>query len=977
MANKRTIKTEFEISGEQQYSAAMKDCRDKVALLDSEMAKLQSAYSGQMNTLEALQQKGQILAQKYDAQKQKVDGLRSAVDNAKAAQQEWQQRAETSAQKAEALSQRLQRLENSTEDTTDEQKRLREELAKVNNEQQEAQRKYESTTQTVNKYQKALNYAEADLNKTSAAIKDNNKHLDEAGNSADGCASSIDGFGKKAADSGDKSTLFGQLTAKAVGAAATAFTATGIINLVVKLAKAYNEAVEEAAKYETALAKVATIADTSAMPMEKASQAILDVSSSMGVSAEDLSESVYQAISASVDSADAVNFAAQAVKLAKGGFTDAATAVDTLTTILNAYGKKTSETEHVMDVLIKTQNLGKTSVDALGKSMAQTIPFAASYNVSLEDLSASYAILTKNGTKTAEASTKIKAMLTELGDTGSIVGKTLKEETGESFLQLMSSGKSLYDILDVLQQSVGGSAEAFNQLWSSVEAQAAALTLAKGGAAEYETTLSAMNRSSGAAEFAYNTMADTAEESSARAKAAWDNLKKSMVDTELKTDWNNFWANLWDTVRQDIENGDDFAEVSAERREALNKLDEDWRKGVITNEQYEKKRAAWQEKYNKLLEECQEGTYRAHKEQIEKRKADEEATETMERLIDAYDGSDEAVESLLNTMESGSLVGDKLSLAFRDQQSAIVSVRDEMDALSQAYEVAKNSAYDSLSSTVGTFEMFDATAATSIDAATAALNSQMDWMSNYGANLDTVMQMAADAGITLTDSMIEAMTSGTQEGAALVQGLVNSGADGIAQLNDSWAGLEEGKEILSGTLAGYVTDYDRKMSELEKREKEAVSNLNQSVAAYNATRDTFNAAVRAAGTYTQFLETAYANAGAAAASAYNSALSNGLANSTPSGSFRNVQKSRIPMDAAANKTISRTVAAFNAGGRSDRQTIKVQADNGALLSELRALRREIADTGIFLDTGALVGGLANGMDSALGKKMTMARRGDM
>lgn len=977
MANKRTIKTEFEISGEQQYSAAMKDCRDKVALLDSEMAKLQSAYSGQMNTLEALQQKGQILSQKYDAQKQKVDGLRSAVDNAKAAQQEWQQRAETSAQKAEALSQRLQRLGNSTEDTTDEQKRLREELAKVNNEQQEAQRKYESTTQTVNKYQKALNYAEADLNKTSAAIKDNNKHLDEAENSAEGCASSIDGFGKKAADSGDKSTLFGQLTAKAVGAAAGAFTATGIINLVVKLAKAYNEAVEEAAKYETALAKVATIADTSAMPMAKASQAILDVSSSMGVSAEDLSESVYQAISASVDSADAVNFAAQAVKLAKGGFTDAATAVDTLTTILNAYGKKTSETEHVMDVLIKTQNLGKTSVDALGKSMAQTIPFAASYNVSLEDLSASYAILTKNGTKTAEASTKIKAMLTELGDTGSIVGKTLKEETGESFLQLMSSGKSLYDILDVLQQSVGGSAEAFNQLWSSVEAQAAALTLAKGGAAEYETTLSAMNRSSGAAEFAYNTMADTAEESSARAKAAWDNLKKSMVDTEFKTDWNNFWANLWDTVRQDIENGDDFAEVSAERREALNKLDEDWRKGVITNEQYEKKRAAWQEKYNKLLEECQEGTYRAHKEQIEKRKADEEATETIERLIDAYDGSDEALESLLNTMESDSLVGDKLSLAFRDQQNAIVSVRDEMDALSQAYEVAKNSAYDSLSSTVGTFEMFDATAATSIDAATAALNSQMDWMSNYGANLDTVMQMAADAGITLTDSMIEAMTSGTQEGAALVQGLVNSGADGIAQLNDSWAGLEEGKETLSGTLAGYVTDYDRKMSELEKREKDAVNNLNQSVAAYNATRDTFNAAVRAAGTYTQFLETAYADAGAAAASAYNSALSNGLANSTPSGRFGNVQKSRISMDAAANKTISRTVAAFNAGGRSDRQTITVQADNGALLSELRALRREIADTGIFLDTGALVGGLANGMDSALGKKMTMARRGDM
>nr|DAJ66772.1 MAG TPA: minor tail protein [Caudoviricetes sp.] len=977
MANKRDILTEFKISGEQQYSAAMKDCRDKVALLDSEMAKLQSAYSGQMNTMEALQQKGQILAQKYDAQKQKVDGLRSAVENAKSAQQGWQQRAETNAKKAEVLSQRLQKLKDSTEDTSEEQKNLQKELDDVNKDLEKAQRRYESTTQTVNKYQKALNYAEADLNKTSAAIKDNNKHLDEAENSADGCASSIDGFGKKAADSGEKSTLFGQLTSKAVGAAAGAFTATGIINLVVKLAKAYNEAVEEAAKYETALAKVATIADTSAMPMEKASRAILDVSSSMGVSAEDLSESVYQAISASVDSADAVNFAAQAVKLAKGGFTDAATAVDTLTTILNAYSKKTSETEHVMDVLITTQNLGKTSVDALGKSMAQTIPFAASYNVSLEDLSASYAILTKNGTKAAEASTKIKAMLTELGDTGSIVGKTLKEETGESFLQLMSSGKSLYDILDVLQQSVGGSTEAFNQLWSSVEAQAAALTLAKGGASEYDDTLSAMKKSAGAAESAYNTMADTAEEASGRAKSAFDNLKKSMVSTEFKTEWENYWAGLWESSRKNKERGDDANDLLEEQSAALKKLKSEWKSGSITNEEYENKRSALQKKYNNLLEECRKGIYREKQARRDLFEENRKSLGEMREMLETYDNTEESVERLIEYMALESAGSSMAAQMFGEERDAIVSVRDEMDALSQAYEVAKNSAYDSLSSTVGTFEMFDATAATSIDAATAALNSQMDWMSNYGANLDTVMQMAADAGIALTDSMIEAMTSGTQEGAALVQGLVNSGADGIAQLNDSWAGLEEGKETLSGTLAGYVTDYDRKMSELEKRENEAVNNLNQSVAAYNATQDTFNAAVRAAGTYTQFLETAYANAGAAAASAYNSALSNGLANSTPSGSFRNVQKSRIPMDAAANKTISRTVAAFNAGGRSDRQTITVQADNGALLSELRALRREIADTGIFLDTGALVGGLANGMDSALGKKMTMARRGDM
>ena len=50
-----------------------------------------------------------------------------------------------------------------------------------------------------------------------------------------------------------------------------------------------------------------------------------------------LSESVYSAISASVDTANSVEFVAQANALAVGGFTQTATAVDILTTALNAY----------------------------------------------------------------------------------------------------------------------------------------------------------------------------------------------------------------------------------------------------------------------------------------------------------------------------------------------------------------------------------------------------------------------------------------------------------------------------------------------------------------------------------------------------------------------------------------------------------------------------------------------------------------
>ena len=49
------------------------------------------------------------------------------------------------------------------------------------------------------------------------------------------------------------------------------------------------------------------------------------------------------------------------MKLAKGGFTDGAKAVDVLTTAINAYGLEASDATRVSDLLITTQNLGKTT----------------------------------------------------------------------------------------------------------------------------------------------------------------------------------------------------------------------------------------------------------------------------------------------------------------------------------------------------------------------------------------------------------------------------------------------------------------------------------------------------------------------------------------------------------------------------------------------------------------------------------------
>lgn len=319
---------------------------------------------------------------------------------------------------------------------------------------------------------------------------------------------SADGIsGKLAEVMGGEAASAGKISGKGLGSALVR-TLTKVV-AAAGIGKMLQSAFTGGTAFESSMAKVGTIADTAKVPLESLSSQVLQVSGDMHIGANEIAEAAYQAISAGQDTGNAVAFAGQASMLATAGFTSTTSAVDILTTALNAYGKGADEAGHVSDVLLTTQNLGKTSVDELAGSMGRVIPLAAAYNVSLENLSSGLAIMTANGIATAEASTYTKSMLNELGDTGSTVGKILQQQTGKSFAELNADGKSLGDVLQVLYDSVGGDATKFAGLWSSVEAGTGALSLASSGADKFNGVLQQMQADSGATQTAYDTMTDT------------------------------------------------------------------------------------------------------------------------------------------------------------------------------------------------------------------------------------------------------------------------------------------------------------------------------------------------------------------------------------------------------------------------------------------------------------------------------------
>lgn len=261
--------------------------------------------------------------------------------------------------------------------------------------------------------------------------------------------------------------------------------------------------------FENAMNKVSTIADTSDMPMDTLRKSILQLSDDTGIAASDIADNVYNAISAGQKTGDAVAFVGNAAKLAKAGFTDSASALDVLTTTLNAYKLEADQASHVSDVLLQTQNKGKTTVGELSASIGKAIPTAAAFNVNLENLAAAYATTTANGVATAESTTYIKSMLKELGDTGSTVGKIIKEKTGKSFSDLMASGGTLGDALNALNEEGSKSNKTMYDMFGSAEAASAAAILASDNSSKFAENLSAMGDAAGLTDDSFNKMAST------------------------------------------------------------------------------------------------------------------------------------------------------------------------------------------------------------------------------------------------------------------------------------------------------------------------------------------------------------------------------------------------------------------------------------------------------------------------------------
>ena len=350
----------------------------------------------------------------------------------------------------------------------------------------------------------------------------------------------VKGFAKSVGKMGAKAGL-------AFGAAATAVGVTGV---------------QAASSFEKSMREVLTLLpNAGAETFGELSDQVKTFSKEFGVLPNEVIPSLYQALSAGVPQENVFEFLEVAQKAAKGGVTDLETAVDGITSVVNAYGADVLDAAEASDLMFTAVRLGKTDFTQLSNSMFQVAPIASALGVEFQDVTGALANLTAQGTPTKVAATQMKAALSELGKEGTKADKAFREIAGVGFTDFIASGGDTAEAFILLSEGAAASNQSVLDMFGSIEAGQAVLGLTSDGGEAFNATLAEMSNSAGATDAAFDTMDQGLAANFDRIKANIEVLKieigqKLAPLVETATAWiiDNFdnFKNIAEDVREKI-----------------------------------------------------------------------------------------------------------------------------------------------------------------------------------------------------------------------------------------------------------------------------------------------------------------------------------------------------------------------------------------------------------------------------------------
>lgn len=286
---------------------------------------------------------------------------------------------------------------------------------------------------------------------------------------------------------------------------AGAIAATGGLAIGAAVAVGVVKSIASFAELEQGMNEVFTLLPgISQTAMDDLTGQVKDFSKEFGVLPEETVPALYQAISAGVPQDNVFDFLETAQKAALGGVTNLETAVDGISSVVNAYGADVIGAGEASDLMFTAVRLGKTTFEELSASLFNVTPTASALGIQFGDVTAALAAMTAQGVPTSVATTQLRSLFVELGKEGTKVGDIFEEAAGQSFPDFIASGGDVEGALEILTGASEDTGVALSDMFGSVEAGSAALVLT--GSDAFSNALDEMADSAGATDTAFETM---------------------------------------------------------------------------------------------------------------------------------------------------------------------------------------------------------------------------------------------------------------------------------------------------------------------------------------------------------------------------------------------------------------------------------------------------------------------------------------
>lgn len=435
-----------------EFSSGIKKMNSDIQTVTKELKLNAAQMKGAGETADLLKQKQQLLSKEYEAEKTKVNLTSKSMEEAK-----------------RILGEDSKEYQN-----------LNNRLIEAKTQEQNLKNQLDDTTQKLKEQYSITGYL-------SKGFKTAGDHIQGFADKTKAIGGGIESAGKKLMP----------LT-------------TGIVGMGVAGGKT-------ALDFEDGIASINTLLDDDSH-LEGYKNTVRELSDDTGMSISTMTDGMYQAISSLGDGGkETEKIFGTMAKSAKAGGAEVADSVSLISAGMKGYGSVNDETaQKISDLAFMTAKLGVTTFPEMAKSMQPLFPLSSSLGISLEELFGTMATGTGVTGNTAEVSTQLKAVMSNLmKPTEAMQG--LIEKYGYSNATAMIETEGLSGVLKILQDETGGQSDKLAELFSSTEALTLMTALTGAQFDTFNEKLGQMGDVSG-----------TTEEAMSKLETKGDSIRKTM-----------------------------------------------------------------------------------------------------------------------------------------------------------------------------------------------------------------------------------------------------------------------------------------------------------------------------------------------------------------------------------------------------------------------------------------------------------------